>query len=208
MRAVAKRVGFSLVELLVVMVIIGLLLALLLPAVHRARAIARSAQCRNNLHNLGIAYQNLIASRTERSTPGRTLPYAFGWVGALLPFTDNSAVSFRCPEATTDYFNASGSSFWTTPGPSAPMSLAAIGQVVNGGIAGIQFMKAGAGFGVGLGPAGPPGALQPGSGPPPPTSLAKGGAKLERPGLSGKIQLRASRRRGRQCHPAGIQRRG
>ncbi|HEX5443457.1 MAG TPA: DUF1559 domain-containing protein [Pirellulales bacterium] len=65
-----RRTGFTLVELLVVIAILGLLAALLLPAVQAARESARRTECNNHLKQLGVALQN-YHSVVNRFPPGR-----------------------------------------------------------------------------------------------------------------------------------------
>ena len=94
--------AFTLVELLVVIAIIGVLVALLLPAVQAAREAARRAQCVNNLHNIGLAVQNyastyqtfppadvrkgnLSASYSSRTDHVKSI---FSWVTVLMPFIE------------------------------------------------------------------------------------------------------------------------
>ncbi|HEY3392515.1 MAG TPA: DUF1559 domain-containing protein [Lacipirellulaceae bacterium] len=84
--------GFTLVELLVVIAIIGILVALLLPAVQAAREAARRSQCMNNLKQLGIALQNYHSAR-KTFPPGAAFQEGTTWSGFLLPYMEENALA-------------------------------------------------------------------------------------------------------------------
>lgn len=85
--------GFTLIELLVSISIIGLLVALLLPAVQSTREAARQATCKNHLHQIGVANDSFLSGggdQRQKSPQG----YLFDWGKhvELLPFLDQAAL--------------------------------------------------------------------------------------------------------------------
>ncbi|MEI7425288.1 MAG: DUF1559 domain-containing protein, partial [Candidatus Staskawiczbacteria bacterium] len=91
-----SRHGFTLVELLVVIAIIGILVALLLPAIQYAREAARRSQCQNHLRNIGVATQN-FHNTNGRLPPGWVADTplgepGWGWAAYLLHFVEQKAL--------------------------------------------------------------------------------------------------------------------
>src|SRR5437899_9384070 len=104
-----KRSAFTLVELLVVIAIIGVLVALLLPAVQAAREAARRMQCSNHLKQIGLALQNyhdvfgalpfgararvVMTAATLTSAQSQIQNTGPSWYVGLLPFAEQKPLS-------------------------------------------------------------------------------------------------------------------
>jgi prepilin-type N-terminal cleavage/methylation domain-containing protein/prepilin-type processing-associated H-X9-DG protein len=87
-----KRSAFTLVELLVVIAIIGVLVALLLPAVQAAREAGRRASCTNNLKQIGLALQNYHAAFNTFPVARNGFPLVHSSLSRLLPFCEQANV--------------------------------------------------------------------------------------------------------------------
>ena len=111
--------GFTLIEMLLVILIISLLVALLLPAIIQSREAARRAHCRNNLYQLSIALTNYHATYgmlppgcVNSTGPVRNIPigYHMSWLVQILPMLERGAI-FTQLDFASDAYSVANSRF-------------------------------------------------------------------------------------------------
>jgi len=125
-----REIAFTLVELLVVIAIIGMLIALLLPAVQAAREAARRMQCTNHLKQLGLAIHNFNDSRRGLppvAIPADDIPSTFqtaagvSFWGLIYPFIEQTSLYDLLTDKLNN-FNTKprNSTFWGVAGVATP----------------------------------------------------------------------------------------
>jgi len=133
----ANRRGFTLLEILVSVAVVGILMALLLPAVQSARASARRATCQNQLRQLGLALHiyhdshECFPSGSYIKGPSLPIQSGWGWGAMLLPFVDAGPlyeqIDFRLGTAVGSNFALIETpvSLWRCPSDIVPDSISA-----------------------------------------------------------------------------------
>jgi prepilin-type N-terminal cleavage/methylation domain-containing protein len=156
----SRRKAFTLVELLVVILIIGVLITLLLPAVQRARGAAARTKCQDHLKQLGIALHNHENAMGVLPSGGVTSGGQVGsWIHAALPYLEQKDLAKLC-DLTSPWFSDSNKTYRETPlavlrCPSSPNPR--VGTMGNAVGAAVSDYKATAGLnstilGIGLPP--------------------------------------------------------
>lgn len=92
--------GFTVWELLVTLVILGIIAAILLPVFARARECRGPRSCQSNLKNIGLAFQQYLQDYDEYFPPAREGKTGRGWADSLNPYIGSGAI-YKCPSSTT-----------------------------------------------------------------------------------------------------------
>jgi prepilin-type N-terminal cleavage/methylation domain-containing protein len=96
-----QRRAFTLIELLVVIAIIALLMAVLTPALRRARALAKAVVCKSHLQQWALCLEMYASEHDNRFMPGIDEDWATGrysWIYTLIPYYNDPAIRL-CPQA-------------------------------------------------------------------------------------------------------------
>jgi prepilin-type N-terminal cleavage/methylation domain-containing protein len=107
--------GFTLVELLAVIAIIGILVGLLLPAVQAAQESAKRSKCQNQLKQAGLAVLN-YEDANRRFPPGQVNPNGWAWGGYIMPFLEMNDLFQQLDMQKPIGWEASKTSSWSHTG--------------------------------------------------------------------------------------------